>query len=245
MTFESNLKAAGKIYGACARKVQKNSASPATPTARESELLIGFGIASDWVRRSAALKPLKYTKPLMNKSTKSPAVTQMIRFTMAWSSLNALFARPEVLRLLGTTTRGSELTLFKVLLANSGLSTTTIATYEATLQNILAVNVKTTVPGHPVGTVLPTAQVLHEKFTPAPYRSRGVGRNIQAAIASGSMSTLDLATIVYAMRNWTVHGGLMSTSFRSVPRFNHFIRTILGATSEIHLGVSKELLRKV
>jgi hypothetical protein len=75
-----------------------------TPTAQESELMIGFGIASDWVRRSAALKPLEYTSARMNKSPKSPAVTQMLRFTMAWSGLNALFARPEVMTVLGVRT---------------------------------------------------------------------------------------------------------------------------------------------
>jgi len=87
--------------------------------------------------------------------------------------------------------------------------------------------------------------VLHEKFTPQPYRTKGVGKTIQDAITSRNYSLLDLATIIYAMRNWSVHGGLIGSSFRSVPRFNHFIATILAAISDIHAGVSRALLAKV
>lgn len=238
----SKLESAGKTYGACARAVQTKSASPKKPTAQELELLIGFGIASDWVRRAAALEPLQYDKRFMNKSAKSPAVAEMIRFTMAWSGLNALFARPEVLKLLGGTSATSELKLFQYLLSNSGLSASAVAGYEAKLRALLSSTVVSTVPGHSPGTALPCIQVLHEKFTPQPYRSKGVGRTIQYAISSGNYTLLDLPTIVYAMRNWSVHGGLIGSSFRSVPRFNSFIGNVLAATSDIHDSVSKKLL---
>lgn len=239
------LEAAGKTYSACARAVQAKSASPTSPTARESELLIGFGIASDWVRRAAALEPLHYDKRLMNKSAKSPAVAEMVRFTMAWAGLNALFARPEVVKLFGGTNATSELKLFQYLLSNSGLSAATVSAYETTLRALLSAPVTSTVPGHTPGTALPCLQVLHEKFTPQPYRAKGVGKTIQDAISSGSYALLDLSTIVYAMRNWSVHGGIIGSSFRSVPRFNTFIGTVLAATSDIHAGVSSKLLAKV
>lgn len=239
------LESAGKTYGACARAVQTKSASPTNPTARESELLIGFGIASDWVRRAAALEPLQYDKRLMNKSVKSPAVAEMVRFTMAWSGLNALFARPEVLKLLGGTSATSELKLFQYLLTNSGLSASTVAGYEATLRALLSSPVVSTVPGHSPGTALPCLQVLHEKFTPQPYRAKGVGKTIQDAISSANYALLDLSTIVYAMRNSSVHGGVIGSSFRSVPRFNTFIGNVLTATADIHYGVSKKLLSSI
>lgn len=241
----AKLESSGKTYGACARAVQTKSATPTNPTARESELLIGFGIASDWVRRAAALEPLQYDKRLMNKSAKSPAVAEMVRFTMAWSGLNALFARPEIVKLFGGTSATSELKLFQYFLSNSGLSASTIGSYESTLRTLLAAPVTSAVPGHPLGTALPSLQVLHEKFTPQPYRTKGVGKTIQDAITSRNYSLLDLATIIYAMRNWSVHGGLIGSSFRSVPRFNHFIATILAAISDIHAGVSRALLAKV
>lgn len=241
----AKLESAGKNYGACARAVQTKSATPINPTAQESELLIGFGIASDWVRRAAAMEPLQYNKRLMNKSAKSPAVAEMVRFTMAWSGLNALFARPEVVKVFGGTSATSELKLFQYFLSNSGLSAAAVGNYEITLRTLLAAPVNSAVPGYPPGTVLPTLQVLHEKFTPQPYRDKGVGKTIQDALTSGNYSLLDLATIIYAMRNWSVHGGLIGSSFRSVPRFNLFIATILAAISDVHSGVSSALLAKV
>jgi len=239
------LEFAGKNYSNCARAVKSRSASPSNPTAQESELLIGFGIASDWVRRAAALEPLHYDKRLINNSDKSPAFAEMVRFTMAWSGLNALFARPEVVKLLGGISDTSELKLFQYLLANSGLGAATVSHYENTLRALLFASVKSVVPGHPPGTELPSLQVLHEKFTPGPYRNKGVGKTIQDAIISGNYSVLDLATIVYAMRNWTVHGSLLGSSFRSVPRFNLFIETVLEAVADVHAGVSSALLARV
>jgi len=241
----SKLEAAGKIYGACARAVQAKSATPANPTAQESELLIGFGIASDWVRRAAAMQPLLYDKRLMNKSPKSPAVAEMVRFTMAWSGMNALFARPEVVKLLGGTSATSELKLFQYFLAHSGLSAAVIGKHESNLRALLSAPVTSAVPGHAPGTALPSLQVLHEKFTPHPYRNKGVGKTIQSAITTGNYTLLDLATIVYAMRNWSVHGGLMGSSFRSVPRFNSFIGTVIAAVADVHAGASGALLAKI
>lgn len=243
--YQTKLESVGRTYGACAQAIQSKSASPTTPTAQESELLIGFGIASDWVRRAAALEPLEFGKRLMNKSTKSPAFAEMVRFTMAWSGLNALFARPEIVKLLGNTNVKSELKLFQHFIANSGLSATTISGYESTLRVLLSTDVKSFVPGYAAGSTLPCLQVLHEKFTPQPYRGKGVGKAIQNAISTGNYSVLDLSTIIYAMRNWSVHGSLIGSSFRSVQRFNAFIGTVLAATADIHSGVSSNLLTKV
>lgn len=241
----SKLEAAGKIYGACARAVQSKSVTPSNPTAQESELLIGFGIASDWVRRAAAMEPLLYDKRLMNKSPKSPAVAEMVRFTMAWSGMNALFARPEIVKLLGNTNATSELKLFQHFVAHSGLSAAVIGNHESNLRTLLSAPVTSAVPGHAPGTSLPSLQVLHEKFTPHPYRNIGVGKTIQSAITTGNYTSLDLATIVYAMRNWSVHGGLIGSSFRSVPRFNSFIGIVLEAVADVHAGVSSALLVKI
>jgi hypothetical protein len=81
MSVETKHEAAGKQYGNCSKRVSQYSATPGAPTARESELLIAFGIASDWTRRSAALQPLIYSKCLVNRSSKSPGVSQSMRFT--------------------------------------------------------------------------------------------------------------------------------------------------------------------
>lgn len=241
----SKLESAGKAYSACAKAVKSKSLTPAMPTAHESELLIGFGIASDWTRRAAALQPLTYNKRLMMRSAKTPAVTEMVRFSMAWSALNALFARPEIVNLFGGTSATSELSLLRYFIAHSGIPMAAISTHESNLRALLSVSVSSAVPGYALGTVLPSLQVLHEKFTPSAYRGRGVGKAIQDAISSNNYSTLDLASILYAMRNWSAHGALIGSSFRSVPRFKVFIGIIMEAISDIHSGVSSELLNKL
>jgi hypothetical protein len=191
------------------------------------------------------MEPLVYDKRRMNKSAKSPAVAEMVRFTMAWSAMNALFARPEVVLLLGGTSVTSELKLFQYFLSQSGLSATVIMKHESNLRALLTALVTSSVPGHAPGTALPSLQVLHEKFTPHPYRNKGVGKTIQSAIATGNYTLLDLATIVYAMRNWSVHGGLIGSSFRSVPRFNSFIGIVNAAVADVHVGISRALLAKI
>lgn len=241
MNARENLLAAGVNYSNCAGKVQLGCLDAEVPTGRESELLIAFGIASDWSRRAAALQPLVYSGKRMNKSRYSLSVTEIIRFTMAWSALNALFARPSVLRLLGRRTQGSELERFNILVQNSGVAEQRKLRYEGILQEILATDVVTTVPGHPPKSTVPTVQILHEKYTPISYQSMGVGRRMQESISNGSTENLDLATLIYAMRNWSVHGGVVASSFRSVPRFKSYIGTVVKAVADIHVGVSENL----
>jgi len=137
------------------------------------------------------------------------------------------------------------LDLFKFLIAKSGISASAISVHEQTLHSLLSSPVTSTVPGHPPGTTLPCLQVLHEKFTPTPYRTKGVGKKIQTAITTGSYAGLDLAAIIYSMRNWSLHGSAIGSSFRSVPRFKAFIATVLAALADVHHGIATELLKKV
>ena len=90
MTIEKNLQAAGREYSECAKKFTAKCANPKQPTAIESERRIAFGIASDWTRRAASMQPIAYDSRLMNKSAKTHSVSEMIRFNLAWSGMNAL-----------------------------------------------------------------------------------------------------------------------------------------------------------
>lgn len=245
MTALDKLRNAGKNYGAAAKALTAKLANPLQPTAHESEIRIAFGIASDWSRRAAALKPLEYNSRLMNKSSRTEGVSELVRFNLAWSGMNALFSRNAVLQLIGATKATSELDRFKFIYQHSGISAGSITSFTATLHSILATQIKTTLPGHPIGTPITTLQALHEKYTPAHVQAMANGKKIQSAISSGNMTPLDLPTLIYLMRNWGVHGGLIDSSFRSVNRFRLYIDTILEALSEIHLGTSAVLLAKI
>lgn len=158
------LHAAGKIYSACAKQVTLTLATPAQPTAVESERLIAFGIASDWCRRAATLKPLTYLGRKMNKSKRSPGLTELIRFNFAWSGMNALFSRESVRDLLGGTTARSELERFAFFLRHARLPHASVSAMIATLHGILRTPVMTRIAGA-APTPVTTLESIYFKYT--------------------------------------------------------------------------------
>jgi hypothetical protein len=245
MSITKNLQSAGKAYSECAKKVTTKCSNPKQPTVTESELRIALGIASDWTRRAAAMQPITYNSRLMNRSPKTHSVSEMIRFNLAWSGMNALFSRNSIALLFGPIPPNSELERFRLLYANSGVLSAAITGRLINLHNILATPTLSVIPGNPTGTSLPIIQVLHEKYTPIHYQKMATGRLIASAVKTGNYSALDMPLLIYLMRNWSVHGGLLGSSFRSVPRFDLYINTVSDVLSEIHLGLSAELLRRV
>lgn len=240
-----NLQSAGKIYSECAKQVSAKCVDPNNPTAVESELRIAFGIASDWSRRASAMQPIDYDSRLMSKSPKKHSVSEMIRFGLAWSAMNALFSRNSVVTLLTPKPPTSELDRFRVFYDNSGVDAVKMKAKLDNLHNILATPTLSAVPGNPPGTSLPILQVLHEKYTPIQYQKLASGKLITAAVASGNYAKLDMPLLIYLMRNWSVHGGLLGSNFRSVPRFDLYIKTIAQALSEVHVLVASVLNAKV
>lgn len=62
----------------------------------------------------------------------------------------------------------------------------------------------------------------------------GVGRTIMQALASSPPADLDIPTIIYAARNWNVHGVLVSSSFRGTrQKYVKFIESIMLVLSEV------------
>ena len=240
-----NLQNAGKLYGDCAKKVTDKCVKPKLPNAVESELRIAFGIASDWSRRAAAMNPIDYDRKFMSKSPKKHSVSEMIRFGLSWSAMNALFSRNAVVTLLDPKVPTSELDRFRIFYNNSGVDVSKMAGMLTNLHNILATPTLSAIPGNLPGTSLPILQVLHEKYTPFQYQKMASGKIITAAVATGNYINLDMPLLIYLMRNWSVHGGLLGSSFRNVPRFDLYIKTISQALSEVHAGISCVLNAKV
>lgn len=239
MTAHHQLEIAGKKYSDCAKHLTVRLSDPNRPTATESELLIAFGIASDWTRRASALE-IDYNSRLMRRAKKTPSVTEMVRFGLAWSGMNALFSRNAIFALLGIAAPKSELDRFKALVAVA-IVPTQLTSAASNLQHLLQNSTVSYVPGHPSGTALPVLQVLHEKYTPIQYRDMATGKLIQKAITTGDYTCLDASTLIYLMRNWSVHGGILSSSFRSVPRFNSYIGTISDSLALIHVQLAEKL----
>jgi hypothetical protein len=236
---------AGKNYGKCCKAVNARAADANHPSAMESERLIGFGIASDWVRRAGSLKELQYENRLLNRSNRAPGVTELVRFNLAWSGMNALFCRQSIRGLLSSSSATSELDRFKILVTHANLPNQDVATVVSSLHKILDTQITTRIAGTLPGTQVTTLGALHYKYTPPDAQSRGVSKRVGQALTTGSLAQLDLPTIIYLMRNWGIHGALIDSNFRSVTRFRSFIGNILGSTAAIHYGVSNALLAKL
>jgi hypothetical protein len=241
MTVQATLRSAGKKYSNCAKILAGKIAVPQQPNAVESELLVALGIASDGTRRAAALETISFDSRLMMRDSKTTSVTEIVRFNLAWSGMNALFSRNSIFSLLGMVPPHSELDRFKALYAKSNVPAGLLAALLSNLHSLLQ-NIKTTyVPGHPQGTAVSVLQVLHEKYTPMQYQNLPTGKKIAQAIATGNFSPLDLPTLIYTMRNWSVHGVMIGSSFRSVPGFKAYI----GSTSEALAIIHEHLARKL
>jgi hypothetical protein len=245
-TSRTKLKTAYRLYGECAKKVEASLVDHAQPSAIESERLIAFGIAIDWIRRASGLQSIDYTQKLLKNSARTPAVTELIRFNMAWSGMNALFSRRSVLDILGTTSPlHSELDRFQFLFSHSNVSLTVAAKQLSTLHEILNVHIMTRIPGLPLGETVTTLHALFHKYTPPEVQKMKTGKAIQEALDTGNLTSLDLPTLIYLMRNWSVHGGVIDSSFRSEKRFRSYIDIILESLTEIHLGTASALLARL
>lgn len=235
------LTTAGKSYSNCAAKVSARTAAGAVPNPTDLELLIAFGIASSWTRRAARISLLNYGRGKTINKTAS-LDTEIVRFTMAWSGMNALFSRPAVLAVFGEASLNSEIKDFSTIVSNAKLNSSRTLDLETNLRDVLTALVKVkTLAGHASGTLLPTFQVVHEKYTPVSYRNRGIGIKLQLSIQNGNANNLNLPDIIYALRNWSLHGSLLGSSFRSTSRFTTFIDTVNDALSEIHERAAAEL----
>ncbi|WP_457354184.1 hypothetical protein [Roseateles sp. P5_D6] len=241
-TAKDKFENASQTYAKAAKNLERRLTDPKVQTEEESERLIGLGVAIDWTRRASHLHPLNYDSKFLNKSARSPGVTEMVRFNLAWSGMNALFSRPSILNLFGGTTAKSELQRFRFLYGKAGLTAATAADQESALQQLLAIHINTRVPGVPAGQTVTTLHSLFYKYTPSDVQNMATGKVIRNALTSGNFSALDLPLLIYAMRNWSVHGGIIGSSFRSDTRFDMYIGTVQMALADVHETLAKKLL---
>jgi hypothetical protein len=242
MSIQSLLRAAGKQYSDAAESLAGKLSVPGQPNATESELLVALGIASDCTRRAAALEPISFSSKRMMKDSKTPSLTEVMRFNLAWSGMNALFSRNSVLALLGLVPQGGEPQRFKALYARANLPAGALSTQLSNLHGLLQNTKATYVPGHLPGKPVSVLEVLHKKYTPVQYQSMSTGTKITHAIATGNYTPLDIPTLIYTMRNWSVHGVIIGSSFRSVPGFKAYIENISEALATIHEHLAAELV---
>ena len=85
-------------------------------------------------------------------------------------------------------------------------------------------------------------EVIFFKYTLAHEQTRELGKKLSAAASSGSYAALDLPTLIYATRNWNVHGVLLSSAFRGTrKKFNLWITSANLALAMILQGATAAL----
>lgn len=212
------------ILGRTSRDLQNASGKisrerPQPLSTGDYELLMGFGIASDWIGWAHALKEITYTVKRRTNSDRAASVNEATRFMFMWSAANALFARPMITDLIAHGNPRSELDRFRILYSKTAMDQAEKARMLSTLHSLLGVTVKVSHFPWPTVNTYPTLlELIFHKHTVPDQQSMGIGRKMQQAIVSNNLNHLDLPDLIYATRNWTVHGVLLSSSFRGTSK---------------------------
>lgn len=237
------LKRATQHLGQCVRTIAKPGRASLTPTAYE--ILIGLGIAHDWIGWARDLDCLSYSNPKRDSFERAYGTSELTRFTFMWTAANALFSRSSILTMIDATTSGSgsELERFRVLFDGASLSDTDKKAYVKNLHALLSLPMQVQhFPWAAVNSPPTLLEVIYFKYTVAHEQNRGLGKKLIGAAITKNYATLDLPTLIYATRNWNVHGVLLSSSFRGTrKKFNVWIDTVNLALAKVLEGAANAI----
>jgi hypothetical protein len=239
--IEPILKKASRSLGKCAKTMTATSSS--TPlSANDYETLIGFGIAHDWLQWAGELDTLTYTKAKRGSFERAYGTSELTRFTFMWTAANALFSRGAILKMIdpASSGTGSELERFKVLSKGASLAATDEQAYLKALHSLLSLPMHVQhFPWISVNTPPTLLEVIYFKYTVPHEQTRGLGKKLLQAATTSNYIALDLPTLIYATRNWNIHGVLLSSSFRGTrKKFNLWIDTINLALAKVLEGAA-------
>lgn len=231
------LLAARKHYSKCAQKIESEIRISGLSDIL-SERIIGVGIAADWLRRAAEMESITYLGKQLNNSTRTSFI-EIQRFGFSWFGANAIYARPTLLNLLGVPHNTGEYQQFHVLFRSAPLPNSASQTVE--LANLLASPVYSRLPNVPSGTSSSTLYAIHAKYLSHKPPIGVTGKAIAEAATTGDLSDLDLPTIIYAFRNWSVHGNALDGCFGSRPRYTRFVEIIQQVLADVHVATSRAI----
>jgi len=227
---------ARKFYSKCANKVEKTiEAQGLTPLL--STQIIGIGVATEWIRRAAEMDNIHYMGKNLNKSKSSDLFVEILRFNFSWFSLNAIFTRNELLSLFGTPSDSSEYSAFH-LLYTSAMPPNTAARLQK-LHLLLNAPIATRLPNmsnHSVSTL----QAIYLKYLPSNIRGR-TANAVQQSVQAGNANSLDMPTLLYLFRNWSVHGNTLHGCFGSHPGFYEYTSLLQETLADIHYDIASKL----
>ena len=231
---------ARKAYSQCANKVEQLITNNGF-TAIHSSQIIGIGVATEWLRRAAEMNNIDYMGNILNKSKTKDLFIELLRFNFSWFALNAIFTRQELLDLFGTPSRNSEYSKFKLLYDIDILPNAALRLQR--LHQILNTPITTRLPITPnnnsvTSNSVSTLQAICLKYLPTSNQQGITARAIQTASQVGSANSLDMPTLLYGFRNWSVHGNTLHGCFGSHPRFYEYVCILQETLAEVHYNAA-------
>lgn len=214
----SALATARREIGKCARKVA--ASAPMPMTVAHAELQIGLGTCGDWVSWATSLRKLDFHSAIKRKSPRAGNYLEVTRFNYVWTGANAVFSRTRLLsHFTSHAVPKAELARFRLLYTAAGLTPIEESALIAPLHRVLQLTRKPDeFPWAPLATVR-IIDLIYHKYTPDDYKSLGAGKAIGKVVnGRAPIGDLDLPTLIYATRNWLVHGALVDSSFRGAPK---------------------------
>lgn len=227
---------ARKLYSQCANKVEQSIAAQGL-TALLSNQVIGIGVATEWVRRAAEMDNIHYMGKRFNKSKKNDLFIELLRFNFSWFALNAIFTRNDLLSLFGTPSEHSEYSAFSLLYNSAVPPNATVRLQK--LHLLLNTQITTRLPStsnHSVSTL----EAIYRKYLPNNIRGR-TARAIQQAVEAGNANSLDMPTLLYGFRNWSVHGNTLHGCFGSHSRFLEYASLLQETLADVHYETARKL----
>lgn len=243
--FETHqlLKTARRNYCKCASKLE-NKIKEQGYMSTFSNSLISLGMTISWLERASEMEKICYARK--DSPKKDQRFVEIIRFGFSWYAIDSLLSRKEILAL--TSASKKDNTQIKKFLCHhqfSSLSNDKIIEFEASIKKFLMMKSKTRLPDKPDKELVTALEVINVKCTSDEQRKRGISKQINEAIIQNDFGSLDLSTLLYAFRNWTVHGNVFDGSFGNKAHFLDFIIQLNLASAEIHLGISEKLIELI
>ena len=129
-----------------------------------------------------------------------------------------------------------ELRRFRAVYALAAISPSDEAAYLAPLHTTLSLPRNTKEFPWATLSTIRVIDLIYHKYTPSTYRSKGdSARAIEdVVVGSKAITSLDLPTLIYATRNWTIHGSLLDSSFRGAPKqYQLYVPTITRSLAHV------------
>lgn len=239
--YRHTLLAARNAYCQCASAIEKKIGQSSLDELF-SRQIIGTGVAIEWLRRAAEMDSIVYMGKYLNNSKRNQSFTEVMRFSFSWFAINAIFTRAELLDIIGTPSGDGEYAQFRLLYDNAVLPSNPARIQE--LRDLLNVQTAPRLPNEPEGKRVTTLSAIFLKYLPNEPKGQ-TAKAIARAAKAGDAGTLDMPTLLYAFRNWSVHGNALDGCFGSRPGFLRYVCLLEETLAAVHLCTAQSLLKRL